>query len=190
MGSFPSWGRWAEWNGKYRDCVRKFIKSGAESGPELIYRLKGSPDLYGNRCAEASINFITCHDGFTLNDLVSYNEKHNMANGENNNDGSNDNDSWNCGVEGETKDKEILALRRRQIKNAAALLLLSRGIPMLLSGDEFANTQYGNNNAYCQDNSISHLDWNRLKENKDIFTFFKISGAVIPQHEAMGIRCR
>ncbi len=173
VGSFPSWGRWAEWNGKYRDCVRKFIKSGAESGPELIYRLKGSPDLYGNRCAEASINFITCHDGFTLNDLVSYNEKHNMANGENNNDGSNDNDSWNCGVEGETKDKEILALRRRQIKNAAALLLLSRGIPMLLSGDEFANTQYGNNNAYCQDNSISHLDWNRLKENKDIFTFFK-----------------
>ena len=173
VGSFPSWGRWAEWNGKYRDCVRKFIKGSGECGPELIYRLKGSPDLYGNRCAEASINFITCHDGFTLYDLVSYNEKHNLANGEDNNDGSNDNDSWNCGVEGETNDKEIISLRHRQIKNAAALLLLSRGIPMLLSGDEFANTQYGNNNAYCQDNRISHLDWNRLKDNKDIFEFFK-----------------
>jgi glycogen operon protein len=173
VGSFPSWGRWAEWNGKYRDCLRRFIKSSAECGPELIWRLKGSPDLYGNRCAEASINFITCHDGFTMFDLVSYNEKHNMANGEDNNDGSNDNDSWNCGVEGETDDAGITALRHRQIKNAAGLLLLSRGIPMILSGDEFANTQYGNNNAYCQDNRISWLDWNRLKENKDVFDFFK-----------------
>lgn len=173
VGSFPAWGRWAEWNGKYRDCLRRFVKSGAECGPELIYRLQGSPDLYGNRSAEASVNFITCHDGFTLYDMVSYNEKHNMANGEDNRDGSNDNDSWNCGAEGETSDAEINALRTRQIKNAAALLLLSRGIPMLLSGDEFKNTQFGNNNAYCQDNGISWLDWNRLGENSDIFAFFQ-----------------
>lgn len=173
VGSFPAWGRWAEWNGKYRDCLRKFVKSGAECGPELVYRLQGSPDLYGNRSAEASINFITCHDGFTLYDMVSYNEKHNMANGENNQDGSNDNDSWNCGAEGETSDVEINALRTRQIKNAAAILLLSRGIPMLLSGDEFENTQFGNNNAYCQDNEISWLDWNRLNENRDVFDFFQ-----------------
>lgn len=173
VGSFPAWGRWAEWNGKYRDCIRRFVKSGAECGPELVYRMQGSPDLYGNRSAEASINFITCHDGFTLYDLVSYNEKHNMANGEENRDGSNGNDSWNCGAEGETDDPEINALRRRQVKNAAALLLLSRGIPMLLSGDEFLNTQFGNNNAYCQDNLISWLDWNKLEENKDNFEFFK-----------------
>ena len=173
VGSFPSWGRWAEWNGKYRDCLRKFIKSGAECGPELISRIMGSPDLYGNRSAEASINFITCHDGFTLRDLFSYSEKHNIANGENNNDGSNDNNSWNCGAEGETDDEEIIALRKRQIKNAAAMLLLSRGIPMILAGDEFANTQFGNNNAYCQDNRISWLDWSMLEENNDTFGFFK-----------------
>lgn len=173
VGSFPAWGRWAEWNGKYRDCLRKFVKSGAECGPELVYRLQGSPDLYGNRSAEASVNFITCHDGFTLYDLVSYNDKHNLANGEENRDGSNDNDSWNCGAEGETAIAEINALRTRQMKNAAALLLLSRGIPMLLSGDEFKNTQFGNNNAYCQDNEISWLDWKRLDENRDMFVFFQ-----------------
>lgn len=155
------------------DCLRRFVKSGAECGPELVHRLQGSPDLYGNRSAEASINFITCHDGFTLYDLVSYNGKHNEANGEDNRDGSNDNDSWNCGVEGETSDAEINALRTRQIKNAAALLLLSQGIPMLLSGDEFRNTQFGNNNAYCQDNKISWLDWSRLEKNRDVFLFFK-----------------
>lgn len=173
VGSFPAWGRWAEWNGKYRDCLRRFIKSGAENGPELIKRIKGSPDLYGNRSAEASINFITCHDGFTLNDIFSYNEKHNLANGENNNDGCNDNDSWNCGVEGDTQDQEVLALRDRQVKNAMMLLMLSRGIPMILSGDEFRNSQKGNNNAYCQDNSISWLDWNQLTQNKDTFECFK-----------------
>ena len=173
VGSFPAWGRWAEWNGKYRDCLRRFIKSYAESGPELVWRLKGSPDLYGNRSAEASVNFITCHDGFTLYDLVSYHEKHNLANGEDNRDGCNENDSWNCGAEGETDDVQVMDLRFRQMKNAAALLLLSRGIPMLLSGDEFANTQYGNNNAYCQDNKISWLDWNDLKKHKDIFDFFR-----------------
>ncbi len=173
VGSFPAWGRWAEWNGKYRDCIRRFVKSGAECGPEMIYRIKGSPDLYSNRCAEASINFITCHDGFTLNDVVSYNEKHNLNNGENNNDGANDNNSWNCGAEGETDDPEILALRDRQVKNSAALLLLSRGIPMLLAGDEFRNSQFGNNNAYCQDNHISWINWNDLKKNGLTFEFFK-----------------
>ena len=173
VGSFPAWGRWAEWNGKYRDCLRRFIKSGCECGPEMLLRIQGSPDLYANRSAEASINFVTCHDGFTLRDLVSYNEKHNEANGEDNRDGANDNHSWNCGAEGDSEDEAILSLRRRQMKNAAALLLLSRGIPMLLSGDEFCNSQQGNNNAYCQDNAISWLDWNNLEENKDMFAFFK-----------------
>ena len=173
VGSFPAWGRWAEWNGKFRDCLRRFIKSDCECGPEMLWRIQGSPDLYSNRSSDASINFITCHDGFTLNDMVSYNEKHNEANGEENRDGANDNNSWNCGAEGDTDNAEINALRRRQIKNAAALLLLSRGIPMLLSGDEFCNSQHGNNNAYCQDNKISWLDWNDLDKNRDVFEFFK-----------------
>lgn len=173
VGSFPAWGRWAEWNGRFRDCLRRFVKSGCECGPEMLLRIQGSPDLYSNRSTEASINFITCHDGFTLNDMVSYNEKHNEANGEENRDGANDNNSWNCGAEGVTNDKEINSLRRRQIKNAAALLLLSRGVPMILSGDEFCNSQMGNNNAYCQDNKISWLDWNDLDKNRDVFEFFK-----------------
>lgn len=185
VGSFPAWGRWAEWNGKYRDCLRKFIKSGAECGPELINCIKGSPDLYANRSTEASINFITCHDGFTLNDLVSYNEKHNLANGENNNDGCNDNNSWNCGIEGDTQDLEILELRQRQIKNAVALLLLSRGVPMILSGDEFRNTQFGNNNAYCQDNHLSWLDWSQLSDNQDTFSFFKKMIAFRKKHPVL-----
>ena len=174
VGSFPAWGRWAEWNGRYRDCIRRFIKSDAACGPELLQRLQGSPDLYSNRSAEAGINFITCHDGFTLNDLVSYNGKHNEANGEENRDGSNDNYSWNCGAEGETEDSGINALRARQVKNAAALLLLSRGVPMLLSGDEFRNSQGGNNNAYCQDNPVSWLNWENLEENRGTFEFFRL----------------
>ncbi len=182
VGSFPAWGRWAEWNGRYRDCIRRFVKSGAECGPELIARIQGSADLYGDRSAEASVNFITCHDGFTLYDLVSYNEKHNLANGEDNRDGCDGNDSWNCGAEGDTDDAEINALRRRQMKNSAALLLLSRGIPMLLSGDEFMNTQYGNNNAYCQDNRISWLDWDKLSENRDMFEFFRTLIAFRHEH--------
>ncbi len=173
VGNFPSWGRWAEWNGKYRDCIRRFVKGGAECAPELYWRINGSKDLYGNRSAEASINFITCHDGFTLYDMVSYNEKHNEANGENNMDGANDNNSWNCGEEGETGNEEVKRLRYRQMKNALSLLLLSRGVPMLLSGDEFANTQFGNNNAYCQDNEISWLDWGLLEKNKSYFTYVK-----------------
>ena len=185
VGSFPAWGRWAEWNGKFRDCVRRFVKSGCECGPELLLRIQGSPDLYANRSAEASINFITCHDGFTLHDLVSYNEKHNEANGEENRDGANDNHSWNCGAEGPTDDPEILALRRRQIKNAAALLLLSRGVPMLLSGDEFCNSQMGNNNSYCHDNLISWLDWNELEKNRDVYEFFQTMIAFRKAHPVL-----
>ncbi len=171
VGRFPSWGRWAEWNGKYRDCVRKFIKGEAECAPELYWRINGSKDMYSNRSAEASINFITCHDGFTLYDMVSYNEKHNAANGEDNRDGSDDNESWNCGAEGETDDFGINCLRKRQMKNALSLLFLSRGVPMMLSGDEFANTQFGNNNAYCQDNEISWLDWSLLPKYADLHDY-------------------
>lgn len=175
VGTFPSWGRWSDWNGKYRDCVRRFIKGAAENMPELIWRIKGSNDMYGTRSAAASINFVTCHDGFTMYDLVSYNAKHNEANGEDNRDGTDSNDSWNCGAEGDTSDPEILDLRFRQMKNMMTILLTSRGIPMLLSGDEFANTQYGNNNAYCQDNEISWLDWSLLEKdrNKELFDYVK-----------------
>ena len=173
VGTFPSYDRWSEWNGMYRDCLRRFMKGGAECLPELIRRIRGSDDLYQHRGPSASINFVTCHDGFTLYDLVSYNEKHNRDNGEDNRDGSNDNHSWNCGAEGETDDPEINALRLRQMKNMLAVLLTSRGIPMLLSGDEFANTQYGNNNAYCQDNEISWLDWGRLKTHGELFEYVR-----------------
>ena len=173
VGRFPAFGRWAEWNGKYRDVLRRFIKGEEEYAPELYRRIRGSYDMYGNRGAEASVNFVTCHDGFTLYDLVSYNYKHNEANGEGNADGSNDNYSWNCGVEGETDDAGIKALRFRQMKNLMTILLTSRGIPMLLSGDEFANTQWGNNNAYCQDNEISWLNWTYLKKNKELFGYIR-----------------
>ena len=173
VGSFPSWNRWSEWNGKYRDCLRIFLKGGAEAAPELYRRIRGSSDLYAERGSDASINFITCHDGFTLYDLVSYNEKHNLDNGENNADGADRNDSWNCGAEGETEDKEIMALRARQMRNALTILMTSRGVPMLLSGDEFANTQYGNNNAYCQDNDISYLNWKNLEKWQDLYTYVR-----------------
>ena len=173
VGKFPAYGRWSEWNGMYRDCLRRFIKGEAECLPELILRIRGSDDLYGQRGPTASINFVTCHDGFTLYDLVSYNEKHNWDNGEENRDGTNDNASWNCGVEGRTDDAEINALRMRQMKNMLTVLLTSRGIPMLLSGDEFANTQYGNNNAYCQDNEISWLDWNQLERYGDLYDYVR-----------------
>ncbi len=169
VGSFPSWKRWSEWNGKYRDCLRRFIKGGAECAPELYRRIRGSDDMYVGRSAAASVNFVTCHDGFTLYDLVSYNEKHNEANGEGNRDGCNENDSWNCGTEGEGSDSEVMSLRFRQMKNMLTILLTSRGIPMILSGDEFANTQWGNNNAYCQDNEISWLDWTYLQKNRELF---------------------
>ncbi len=171
VGSFPSFGRWSEWNGRYRDCLRRFIKGGEECAPELFRRIQGSGDMYGERSAAASINFVTCHDGFTLRDLVSYNEKHNEMNGEDNRDGCGGNDSWNCGAEGETEDPEILALRDRQMKNMLTILLTSRGIPMLLSGDEFGNSQSGNNNAYCQDNEISWLDWGLLDKNRGLYAY-------------------
>lgn len=185
VGNFPHWGRWAEWNGRFRDCVRRFVKSGAQAGPELVWRLQGSPDMYGNRSAEASINFVTCHDGFSLWDMVSYNEKHNEQNGEDNRDGANDNNSWNCGIEGETNDAQVLALRNRQVKNVISLMMLSRGIPMLLAGDEYCNTQYGNNNAYCQDNEISWLDWENYKTHTDVFTYFKRLIAFRKEHPVL-----
>ncbi len=175
VGSFPSWNRFAEWNGKYRDDLRSFLKGDDGVAGAAAARITGSMDLYDLRVrgSNPSVNFLTCHDGFTLYDLYSYNEKHNLDNGWNNTDGSNDNRSWNCGVEGETKDEEVLRLRRRLIRNACAVLLTSRGTPMFFAGDEFCNTQYGNNNAYCQDNEISWLDWSRLEEYHDIFEFFR-----------------
>lgn len=175
VGSFPSWKRWAEWNGRYRDDMRRFLKGDDFLAQTAAARITGSPDLYdpAYRGGNASINFLTCHDGFTLYDLYSYNQKHNEANGWGNTDGADDNNSWNCGVEGETDDPAILALRKRLIKNACAILLCSRGTPMFLSGDEFADTRYGNNNPYCQDNLISWLDWSLLKKNKDLFDFFQ-----------------
>ena len=175
VGSFPSWKRWAEWNGRYRDDMRRFLKGDDFLARTAAARITGSPDLYdpAYRGGNASINFLTCHDGFTLYDLYSYNQKHNEANGWGNADGADDNNSWNCGVEGETDDPAILALRKRLMKNACAVLLCSRGTPMFLSGDEFADTRYGNNNPYCQDNLISWLDWSLLKKNKDLFDFFQ-----------------
>src|SRR5699024_1581556 len=149
-----SWNRWAEWNGKYRDDLRSFLKGDGGLAGAAAMRILGSPDLYPRekRGDNASVNFITCHDGFTLYDLYSYNQKHNEDNGWENTDGTDDNRSWNCGEEGETRDPEILRLRRQLMKNACAVLMCSRGTPMFLAGDEFGNTQFGNNNPYCQDN--------------------------------------
>jgi glycogen operon protein len=171
VGSFPAYGRWTEWNGKYRDCVRKFLKGDMGQVSDMAQRFLGSPDLYPIRGPTASINFVTCHDGFTLADLVSYNHKHNDANGEENRDGTDDNLSWNGGVEGSTDDPQILALRRRQIKNALTMLLLSQGVPMLLMGDESGRTQRGNNNAYCHDSPLTWLDWSLQEHNSEIFHF-------------------
>lgn len=184
VGHFPSWNRWSEWNGKFRDNIRGFLKGDAGLAYLASNRITGSTDLYDEvyRGSNASVNFITCHDGFTLYDLYSYNEKHNEANGWNNSDGTNDNLSWNCGEEGETNNIEVLKLRYRMIKNACTILLSSRGIPMLYAGDEFCNTAFGNNNAYCQDNIISWLDWEMLDKNKDMFTFFKRMIAFRKQH--------
>jgi glycogen operon protein len=173
VGTFPGYGRWAEWNGKYRDDVRKFLKSDPGMVGKMALRVQGSPDLYEYRSNSASINFITCHDGFTLNDMVSYNVKHNEANGESNNDGANDNYSWNCGVEGVTTDASINALRERQIKNAFAILLTSQGVPMMYMGDEMKRTQHGNNNAYCHDTAMNWLDWSLLEKNESLFRFVR-----------------
>jgi glycogen operon protein len=159
VGAFPV--RWSEWNGRYRDVVRRFWKGDERLAGDLGYRLTGSADLYetAGRKIFASVNFVTAHDGFTLRDLVSYDHKHNEANGEENRDGADDNHSWNCGVEGETADPAVLALRDRQVRNLLSTLLLSQGVPMIAAGDELGKTQRGNNNAYCHDDELSWLDW-------------------------------
>ncbi len=165
---------WSEWNGKYRDCMRHFWKGDGGFVAEFATRFTGSSDLYewSSRRPHASVNFITCHDGFTLHDLVSYDQKHNDKNGENNRDGANDNISWNCGVEGPTDKPEVLKLLRyKRCAACCATLIFSQGVPMLLAGDEFANTQDGNNNAYCQDNEISWLKWDLTKEQQDLLKF-------------------
>jgi glycogen operon protein len=184
VGSFPSWNRFAEWNGKYRDDIRSFLKGDAYTAQTATIRITGSPDLYDpyGKMHNEPVNFLTCHDGFTLYDLYSFNQKHNEANGWDNTDGSNDNQSWNCGAEGETDDVEVIKLRKRMIKNACAVLMMSRGTPMFLSGDEFCNTQFGNNNPYCQDNIISWLDWSRLDSYSDMFDFFRFMIAFRKEH--------
>ncbi|MCP4753468.1 MAG: glycogen debranching protein GlgX [Proteobacteria bacterium] len=175
VGSFPASKRWAEWNGRYRDLIRKFCRGEVGLIGEVATRISGSEDLYGHseRNPYHSINFITAHDGFTMMDLVSYHGKHNAANGENGRDGSDDNFSMNFGVEGPTSDSEISAKRKQQIRNMAAILMLSQGTPMILAGDEFGRTQRGNNNAWCQDNEVSWLDWDLLSENQDLFRFWR-----------------
>ena len=187
VGSFPSWKRWAEWNGRYRDDMRCFLKGDPGMSGIAAQRMTGSPDLYDPvyRGGNASVNFLTCHDGFTLNDLYSYNQKHNEANGWNNTDGFDDNNSWNCGVEGDTDDPNVLALRRKMMMNACAVLMCSRGTPMFLSGDEFCDTRYGNNNPYCQDNTISWLDWSLFEKNRDMFEFFRYMIAFRMDHPAV-----
>ena len=191
VGSFPASGRWAEWNGRYRDSLRSYLKGESWNAWDAAWSISGSGDLYGgyydnthsnyagyNSC----VNFLTCHDGFTLYDLYSYNNKHNEANGWNNTDGANDNRSWNCGAEGETDDPEVLSLRYRMIRNACAVLMCSRGTPMFLAGDEFGNTKFGNNNSYCQDNITSWLDWRMLEKNRELFEFFKFMIAFRKKH--------
>jgi len=174
VGSFPGY-RWMEWNGRFRDSVRRFVRGDQGLVPEIATRVAGSSDLYGANLRQPinSINLVTCHDGLTLWDLVSYNHKHNGANGEANLDGCNDNHSWNCGVEGETDDGEILSLRRRQAKNLLAILFLSQGIPMLLAGDEMLRTQKGNNNAWCQDNPLAWIDWSLAERNAEMVRFVR-----------------
>jgi glycogen operon protein len=175
IGYFPGY-RWAEWNGRYRDDIRRFVRGDPGMVGAVAARLGGSADIYqtSGHLPINSINFITCHDGFTLNDLVSYNDKHNEANGEDSRDGINENLSWNCGVEGPTDDPSIEALRERQIKNFAAILMLSRGVPMLVAGDEVRRTQKGNNNAYCQDNEISWFDWRLTDKNRSLLRFWRL----------------
>ena len=171
VGSFPAYHRWAEWNGRYRDDVRSFLKGDAGVVGALATRLVGSPDLYRERGPATSVNFVTCHDGFTLADMVAYDRKHNEANGEDGRDGSDDNASWNCGAEGPTHDPAVLALRARQARNALVVLLLSQGVPMLLAGDEVGRTQQGNNNAYCHDDELSWFDWSLVERHADLLAF-------------------
>ncbi|HWD08621.1 MAG TPA: glycogen debranching protein GlgX [Actinomycetota bacterium] len=182
VGNFPT--LWSEWNGRYRDSMRDFWRAQHQSLGDFAGRITGSSDLYewSGRRPHASVNFVTAHDGFTLADLVSYNEKHNQANGEDNRDGSDDNRSWNCGAEGPTDDPQVLGLRRRQTRNFLMSVLLSQGIPMVLGGDELGRTQHGNNNAYCQDNETSWYDWDLLEANADLFEFTRSLIAVRLEH--------
>ena len=186
IGRFPG-DRWVEWNGRYRDDIRRFVKGEPGIVGAVAARMAGSADLYqaNGELPTSSINFVTCHDGFTLNDLVSYDQKHNEANGEGSRDGHNDNLSWNCGVEGESDDPAVEALRNRQVRNFAAILMLSRGVPMLLAGDEVRRTQLGNNNAYCQDNPISWFDWTLVEKHRDLFHFFKSMIELRKRHSAL-----
>jgi glycogen operon protein len=185
VGAFPGMA-WAEWNGRYRDVMRRFIRGDPGLVGEVATRIAGSADLYAEgRLPGNSINFITCHDGFTLHDLVSYNAKHNQANGEDNRDGSNDNASWNCGAEGATSDPAVLALRARQARNHLAILMLSRGVPMLLAGDEVLRSQAGNNNAWCQDNALSWFDWELVESNRDMLHFVRGLIALRRRHASL-----
>jgi glycogen operon protein len=186
IGYFPGY-RWAEWNGRFRDDIRRFVRGDPGLVAAVASRIAGSADIYqaSGHLPINSVNFVTCHDGFTLNDLVSYNAKHNEANGEENRDGMNDNVSWNCGVEGETDDPAVEALRSRQVRNFAAILLLAQGVPMVFAGDEVRRTQKGNNNAYCQDNEISWFDWRSLEKRRDLFRFWKLMIEFRKRHPAI-----
>jgi len=187
LGKFPAWGRWAELNGFFRDDVRRFIRSSPNSTAALAKRICGSLDIYGDssRHPYHSINFITSHDGFTLKDLVSYNEKHNWGNGEDNRDGCKHNLSWNCGHEGPADDPKIEALRSRQIRNFLTTLMISQGVPFISQGDEFGRTQQGNNNAYCQDNELSWIDWQLAKDNRDLLRFTRMIIALRKKYFAL-----
>ena len=178
VGNFPI--DWSEWNGRFRDTVRRFTRGDPGQVQDLGARLTGSADLYRDdgRSAYNSVNFVTCHDGFTLRDLVTYEGKHNEANREDNRDGTDDNNSWNCGVEGAADDPSVGRLRRQQVKNFMCHLLFSAGTPMILGGDEFFRTQRGNNNAYCQDNELSWFDWDEAERNAEILTFFRTAVAL------------
>jgi glycogen operon protein len=188
LGKFPTWGRWAELNGQYRDDVRRFVRSEPNAAANLAKRICGSLDIYGDssRHPYHSINFITCHDGFTLNDLVSYNHKHNWENGESNRDGWDDNLSYNCGHEGPTHDGYINHMRQKQMRNFLSILFLSQGVPLLLMGDEFARTQHGNNNAYCQDNETNWVNWDLADKNSALLRFTRMMIALRKRHFAVG----
>ncbi len=185
VGTFPGEGRWSDWNGRYRDDVRRFWRGDPGMTSALATRLCGSDDLYAGRGPLHSINYLCCHDGFTLNDLVSYNHKHNEANGEGNRDGSDANWSWNCGIEGPTGQHDVLAIRARQVRNLMATLMLSQGVPMILGGDEFLRTQRGNNNAWCQDNPLGWVDWSLRQQNAGFLRFVRMMIALRKAHPVL-----
>jgi glycogen operon protein len=185
VGTFPSYRRWTEWNGKYRDTIRRFLRGDMGQLWEMARRIEGSPDLYPERGPTASVNFVTCHDGFTLNDLFSYDQKHNESNGEENRDGANDNYSWNCGWEGPSDDRAINRLRRRLMKNAIAILMVSQGVPLLSMGDEIGHTKWGNNNTYCHDSELNWFDWRRVEDDDGWLRFVRRCIAFRHAHPAL-----